>query len=418
MNEKEMEAYILKIAENAKEASRDLAARTTAEKNNALLAMADAIAADSDRIIAENKKDCEFAASSGKTKAIIERLILDKKRVEAMASAIRDVASLPDPVGSGNLIMRRPNGLKITKVRVPLGVVAMIYESRPNVTADAAALCVKSGNAVILRGGKEAVHSNAAIAACIRSALKKTGMPEDAVQFIEKTEHEIVDLMLKLDKLIDVVIPRGGEALIRSVSEKSLIPVIKHDKGVCHIFVDESALKEKAEAIVINAKCQRPSVCNAAETLLLHWDYPHAKELVEKLIENGVEIYADEQIRKLAPGIKAATEESWTTEYLDLKMSARIVGDVGEAIEHINRYGSHHSDAIVSENYASIQSFLDRVDSAAVYANASTRFTDGSEFGLGAEIGISTQKLHVRGPMGLEGLTCEKWVVYGDGQVR
>ena len=418
MNEKEMEKYILQIAEKAREVSRGLGTASTAEKNNALLLMADGIAANADRIIAENKKDIEYAASNGKTKAIIERLTLDKKKVDAMASAIREIAALPDPVGSGNLITRRPNGLKITRVRVPLGVVAMIYESRPNVTADAAALCVKSGNAVILRGGKEALHSNTAIAECVRAALKKAGLPEDAVQFIDKTEHEIVDRMLELDRLIDVVIPRGGESLIRSVSEKSLIPVIKHDKGVCHIYVDASADREQAEAIVINAKCQRPSVCNAAETVLMHKDYPYIKEMVRKLIDNQVEVIADAAIRKLFPELKAATEEDWSTEYLDLKITAGIVNDTGAAIEHINRYGSHHSDSILSRDYENVQLFLDRVDSAAVYANASTRFTDGSVFGLGAEIGISTQKLHVRGPMGLEGLTCDKWIVYGEGQIR
>ena len=344
--------------------------------------------------------------------------MLNEKRINGMVSAIRDIVALPDPVGSGNLIKKLPNGLKLIKQRVPIGVVAMIYESRPNVTSDAASLTLKSGNTVILRGGKEARHSNKIIADLIREALTENGFPADAVQFVEKQEHEIVDALLLQDQYIDVVIPRGGEKLIKAVTSKSRVPVIKHDKGVCHVFIDASADKDKAEAIVINAKVQRPSVCNAIETLLIHKDYPYTADVIKALQDKAVEVRADDAIRKIVGGLKTATEEDWYSEYLDLIISVKQVADTDEAINHINTYGSHHSDAIVSKDYRDVQRFLEQVDSAAVYANASTRFTDGGEFGLGAEIGISTQKLHVRGPMGLEGLTTEKWVIYGDGQIR
>lgn len=406
------------VAKRAKAVSYEVASKSTAEKNNALKEIAKELTAQADYIIGQNRKDVDFAKEIGKTPAIIERLVLDKKRIDAMAEGLLSIAALPDPVGSGSSIQKRPNGLKILKVRVPIGVVAMIYESRPNVTSDAAGLTLKSGNTVILRGGKEALHSNIAIADIVRTGLEKAGFPKDAVQLIDRTEHEVVDELLLLNQYIDVVIPRGGESLIKSVVEKSRIPVIKHDKGVCHVFVDESADPEKAEAIVINAKCQRPSVCNAIETLLLHENYPHKEAMIKKLLENQVEVIADKAMHELFSDLKPATEADWFTEYLDYKISVRVVKDVKEAVEHINFYGSHHSDAILSENYDNTQFFLDRVDSAVVYANASTRFTDGAEFGLGAEIGISTQKLHARGPMGLESLTSEKWVVYGSGQVR
>jgi len=410
--------YVETISKNAKEASYKISQLGTKEKDLALISIAEEILKNKDYIIKENRKDLEFAASIGKSKAILDRLMLDSKRIEAMAKAVKDVSLLPDPVGSGNYITRRPNGLKIQKIRVPIGVIAMIYESRPNVTSDAASLTLKSGNAVILRGGKEAINSNKAIANLIKQALEKTNLPPDAVQLIDRTEHEIVDVLLKMDKYIDLVIPRGGESMIKSIVEKSTIPVIKHDKGLCHIFVDESANQEKAEKIVINAKCQKPSVCNAVETLLIHKKYSYAKELIKKLIDRNVEIVGDQTVLSLFPDLKEATEEDWFTEYLDYKISIKMVNGVEEAINHINYYGSHLSDAIISENYDNIQLFLDRVDSAAVYANASTRFTDGGEFGLGTEVGISTQKLHIRGPMGLEGLTTEKWIIYGDGQIR
>jgi len=411
-------SYVENIAKRAKDISLDVASKGTKEKNRALEEIANLLEKNIDYIVGENKKDLVFSQEIGKSQAFIDRLELNEKRIKAMASSIREIIALPDPVGSGSYIAKRPNGLVIQKVRVPIGVIAIIYESRPNVTSDAASLCIKSGNVTILRGGKEAINSNIAISNLIREGLKKADFSVDTVIMIDRTEHEIVDVLLGMNQYIDLVIPRGGESLIKTVVEKSKIPVVKHDKGVCHVFVDESAEKDMAEAIVVNAKCQRPSVCNAMETLLVHRDYPYIKELIGKLLELNVEIFACENLRKIFPSLEPATEENYYTEYLDYKMSAKIVGDVKEAVEHINRYGSHHSDAIVSENYTNIQYFLNRVDSAAVYANASTRFTDGGEFGLGAEIGISTQKLHVRGPMGLEGLTTEKWIVYGNGQIR
>ena len=410
--------YAEKIAKRAHAVSYEIATKSTNEKNNALEAIANKILSASSRIQQENKKDIAYAQKIGKSQAIIDRLVLNDNRIEGMVKAIRDIIALPDPVGSGSTIKKLPNGLKLLKQRVPIGVVAMIFESRPNVTSDAASLTLKSGNTVILRGGKEARHSNLILVNLIREALEESGFPVDAVQFVEKQEHEVVDALLLQDQYIDVVIPRGGESLIRAVTQKSRVPVIKHDKGVCHVFVDKSAEKDKAEAIAVNAKVQRPSVCNAIETLLIHKDYPYTAALVAALQKEGVEVRADAAIRAIVPGLKEATEEDWSTEYLDLIISAKQVADTDEAIHHINFYGSHHSDAIISKDYTSTQRFLEQVDSAAVYANASTRFTDGGEFGLGAEIGISTQKLHVRGPMGLEGLTSEKWVIYGDGQVR
>jgi len=414
----EYRTYIEAIAKKAREVSFDVQNRSTEEKNRALKAMAESILDQQKQIIEMNKKDIEFSKSIGKSTAIIDRLVLNEKRIAGMAQAIEEIIALPDPVGKGNSLMRRPNGLKLQKVRVPIGVVAMIFESRPNVTSDASSLTLKSGNTVILRGGKEAIHSNTTIGNAIREALRSVDFPADAVQVLDRTEHEIVSEMLKLSDYIDVVIPRGGESLIRAVTEQSRIPVIKHDKGVCHVFVDESADPKKAEAITINAKVQRPSVCNAIETLLIHKNYAYKKEIIQALLDQKVTVIADEEIRKIFPDLQAATEEDWSTEYLDYTISVKVVEDTREAIRHINTYGSHHSDAIVSESYQNTQNFLDQVDSAAVYANASTRFTDGGMFGLGAEIGISTQKLHVRGPMGLEGLTTEKWVIYGNGQIR
>ncbi len=410
--------YAENIARRAKDISYTIAATGTDEKNSLLKSIADELSKNHEIIIEENKKDMEFAEAGGRNKSFIDRLVLNKKRIDAMANAVREIAMLQDPVGSGTMITRRPNGLKIMKVRVPLGVVAIIYESRPNVTSDVAAMTLKSGNSVILRGGKESINSNRSIIDIIHRVMKNKGFPQDAVQFIEKPEYEILMELLKMNKFIDVVIPRGGESLIKLVDENSFIPVIKHDKGICHVFVDENADRDKALKIVINAKVQKPSVCNSAETLLIHKNYPYINDLIHCLMEKGVEVVGDKNVLKIVPGLKEATEEDWYTEYLDLKISVKILNSAEEAIDHINKYGSHHSDAIISESYRNIQNFLDRVDSAAVYANASTRFTDGGEFGLGAEVGISTQKLHVRGPMGIEGLTTEKWVIYGDGQVR
>ncbi len=410
--------YALDIARRAKSISNIVASKSTKEKNSLLTKIAFNIEKNKDYIIQENKKDIDFASSSSKPKAFIDRLILDEKKIVGLKNAILEIVALPDPVGSGSLITKRPNGLKIERVRVPIGVIAMIYESRPNVTSDSAALCLKSGNTVILRGGKEAINSNKALANIIRETLKEENFPVDAVILIENLEYQVVDELLKLNQYIDLVIPRGGESLIKSVTEKSTIPVIKHDKGVCHVFVDKSADREKAERIVINAKCQKPSVCNAMETLLIHREYPYIKELINKLISVNVSLKVDSFIKKNFSALEEVKEEDFYTEYLDYKMNVKTVSNIDEAIEHINKYGSHHSDAIVSESYHNVQKFLDRVDSAAVYANASTRFTDGGEFGLGAEMGISTQKLHVRGPMGLEGLTTEKWIIYGDGHIR
>ncbi len=410
--------YAISIAKRAKSISSDVALKNTFEKNNALNIIAQNLLRNIDYIIEENKKDIEYAIANIKKQAVIDRLMLDEKRIKSMAKAVEEIIMLPDPVGSGRMTTKRPNGLIIHNIRIPIGVIAMIYESRPNVTCDAASLTLKSGNTVILRGGKEAIHSNIALANLLRTSIKAAGLPEDAVQIIDKTEHEIVDELLKLNQYIDVVIPRGGENFIKNVVEKSSIPVIRHDKGVCHVFVDESADKIKAEKIVINAKCQKPSVCNAIETLLIHKKYPYKKELIKKLIDNKVEILADEGIRSIYNNLKPAIEEDWFTEYLDYKISIKEVNDTKEAIDHINYYGTHLSDSIISENYDNTQLFLERVDSATVYANASTRFTDGGEFGLGAEVGISTQRLHARGPMGLEALTTEKWVIYGSGQIR
>ncbi len=410
-------SYIEEIARKAKETSYEIALKGTNEKNALLYSFADELTKNHEFIIEENKKDISFATKNEKSKAFIDRLTLNKKRIEAMANTVREIALQPDPTGGGYIITR-PNGLKIMKIRVPIGVVAIIYESRPNVTSDIAAMAIKSGNSVILRGGKESLQSNCAIVGSVHTVMKKNGFPTDSVQLLEKTDYEILAELLRMNNYLDVVIPRGGENLIKFVDEHSMIPVIKHDKGICHVYIDESAEKNKAEKIIINAKVQKPSVCNSAETLLIHEKYPYTKSLIQALIDSGVEIVGDSGILKLFPQLKPATDADWYTEYLDLKISAKIVNDVDEAINHINHYGSHHSDAIVSESYKNIQKFLDRVDSAAVYANASTRFTDGGEFGLGAEVGISTQKIHGRGPMGLEGLTTEKWVVYGDGQVR
>ncbi len=410
--------YITQIAQRAREISYQVASRSTRDKNQALEAVAREIENQAAHIISENTKDISYARETGMAPAMIDRLLLNEQRIAGMVKAVREIISLTDPVGSGDLIRTMPNGLQMQRLRVPLGVVAMIYESRPNVTSDAAALTLKSGNTVILRGGKEAIHSNTAIAGAIRAGLKKAGYPEDAVQFIDQTDREIVDALLQLNQYIDVVIPRGGEGLIRAVSEKSRIPVIKHDKGVCHVYIDQSADRDMANAIVVNSKVQRPSVCNAAETVLFHKDYPWKKETLQALKDQGVEIRADAALAKIYPGLTAATEEDWSTEYLALIISAREVNSVQEAIDHINHYGSHHSDSIVTADYSSGQAFVRQVDSAAVYINASTRFTDGEVFGLGAEIGISTQKLHVRGPMGLDGLTSQKWVIFGQGQVR
>mgnify|MGYP001190322410 CR=1 FL=1 len=408
------------LGQRAKAASRKLAAIDSAEKNRALHLMADRLEARCDFLLAENKKDLDGAQAAGLSSALLDRIALNASRVQGMARGLRDIAALPDPVREIVKMWRRPNGLQVGRMRIPLGVIGMIYEARPNVTADAAALCLKSGNAVILRGGSEAHRSNQAIAAVLREACAETRIPVDAVQVVQSKDHGLVRELLQLEEYIDLVIPRGGEELIRAVVGSAKVPVIKHYKGVCHVYVDADASLEMAERIALNAKVQRPSVCNAMETLLVHEAIAgkFLPSVVAKLRSAGVEIRGCEKTRALIPGVTSATEEDWTTEYLDLILSVRVVKDMDEAIDHIERYGSEHTESIVTTNYQRSREFIDRVNSSAVLVNASTRFNDGGELGLGAEIGISTSKIHAFGPMGLEELTTTKFVVFGDGQIR
>lgn len=408
------------IAQTAQKASRQLAVFPSDAKNKMLIAMAQALIREKEYLIRENKKDISAAVSKGLNKAMVERLRIDEKRVREMADSLCAVAGLADPLGEVIKAWRRPNGLWIHKVRVPIGVALIIYESRPNVTADCIGLCLKSGNAVILRGGSEALKSNIAIFSVLHKVAMKCKLPDGAITLVQTPDRQAVKELLKLNDYIDVVIPRGGESLIREVAKSSMIPVIKHYKGVCHVYVDEFADLNMAERVCFNAKVQRPGVCNAMETLLVHKDVAmrFLPSMAKKFIEAGVELRGCDITRKILRGIKTATEKDWYTEYLDLILSVRVVSSVNEAIEHINQYGSHHSDAIITEDYASALKFANTVDSACVYVNASTRFTDGFEFGLGAEIGISTDKLHARGPMALEELTTYKYVVFGEGQIR
>jgi len=408
------------LGEQAKIASRQLAKLSSDQKNRCLLAMADGLVNSVAELKAANAKDMEAGKAASLSSALLDRLLLDDKRIGAMAKGLREVAALHDPVGEVLLERTRPNGLKIRKVRVPIGVIAIIYESRPNVTADSAGLCLKTGNAVILRGGKEALNSNQAIANVMSRAGGKEGLPANAIQFVSTIDRDAIRILVQMEGVIDLVIPRGGEALIRAVTEQARVPVIKHYKGVCHVYVDKDADLDMAEKIVVNAKCQRPGVCNAMETLLV--DAKIADRFVPRIAKTlqreKVTIYGDERARQLGGGIEPATEQNWQTEYLDLKLGLRVVADVDEAIAHINRYGSAHSDSIVTRNQQVADKFVAEVDSSAVFVNASTRFNDGGEFGMGAEIGISTDKLHARGPMGLEELCTYKWVVHGSGQVR
>jgi glutamate-5-semialdehyde dehydrogenase len=414
------------LARQAKAAARDLARLTSEEKNACLVAMAGALEQNSAQIQAANEKDTVAGAQSGLSSAMLDRLRLDDKRIAGMAKGLREVAALPDPVGRVLDERVRPNGLKLQKVAVPIGVIVIIYESRPNVTADAASLCFKSGNATILRGGSEALNSNLAIAEVMLSAAKRrlARFPERAIQVVPMTDRAVIKELLSLTRYVDLCIPRGGEGLIRAVAEVSKVPVIKHYKGVCHVYVDAEADLKMAEEIVLNAKCQRPAVCNAMETLLV--DKAIAPKFLpvvgRKLAEKNVELRADEAARTLLDGkaatLKAATDQDYFTEYNDYILNVRVVDGVRQAIEHIAHYGSAHSDSIVTGNEATARQFLHEVGSAAVFWNASTRFTDGGEFGMGAEIGISTDKLGARGPMGLEELTSYKWVGIGSGQVR
>ena len=402
----------------AKAAARKLAVAAPEDKNRWLTAMADAVDADAELIMRANQTDMENAKAAGLSPAMLDRLRLDEKRIKGISDGLRHVVTLPDPVGRRLDSIQRPNGLDIEKVSVPIGVIAIIYEARPNVTVDATGLCLKAGNAVILRGGSEAIHSNLALAKSISDAGIKAGMPEGTIQMIPWTGHDAVSLMLKMNQYIDLVIPRGGERLIRAVVEQATMPVIKHYKGVCHIFVDADCDLDRACDIIENAKCQRPGVCNALETLLIHKDILNrfAPMLAKRLA--NVEFHADNAFRALVPQALPATEDDWYREYLDLKLAVRTVGSLDEAIAHINQYGSGHSDCILTTDDAHTEQFLNEVDSATVYANASTRFTDGGEFGFGAEIGISTDKLHARGPMGLVELTSYKYKVRGSGQIR
>ena len=420
MSEQALRETIRRVALEAKQAARRLAQASTDQKNAALKAMADSLRAARQEIASANAADVEAARQSRLPPAMIDRLILNEKRFEEMVASVEAVAALPDPVGEVIRMWRRPNGLLVGKVRVPIGVIGIIYESRPNVTSDCAALCLKSGNAVVLRGGAEAFQSNRAIATVLQQAISRAGLPAAAVSILPTPERAGVDLMLQMDDAIDVIIPRGGEALIRKVVETSKIPVIEHAKGVCHVYVDEAADLAMAQRIAFNAKCQRPATCNAMETLLVHQRVASQflPPMVRQLQQAGVEIRGCERTRALVGGLTAATEDDWSTEYLDLILSVKIVDSLDEAIEHISRYGSAHSDAIVTTHHAHAMRFLREVDSACVYVNASTRFTDGFQFGLGAEIGISTDKLHARGPMGLEELTTYKYIVFGDGQLR
>lgn len=404
----------------AKEASYRLASLSSGDKNNALSAIAKALRENTDYILTKNKTDIDNGIAAGMSEGLIDRLSLTEDRINSMADGIDQIVSLPDPIGEVISQTKRPNGLKIGKIRVPLGVIGIIYEARPNVTADAAGLCVKSGNAVILRGGKEAINSNKAIVKVMQDAAYANGLPYGSINLIEDTTRESSVALMKLNDYLDVIIPRGGANLIRAVVENATVPAIETGTGNCHVYVDSSANLEMAKNIVINAKTQRPSVCNAEEKLLINKEV--AEEflpiIVPELTSRGVEIVGDETVCSMFPDSTTANEEDWATEYLSLKIGIKIVDSIDEAITHINKYNSGHSEAIITSDYDASQKFLDEIDAAAVYVNASTRFTDGFEFGYGAEIGISTQKIHARGPMGLEALTSTKFIVYGNGQIR
>jgi glutamate-5-semialdehyde dehydrogenase len=416
----DLEQMIVQMGQAARVAARALAKTPTTVKNQALTLAAQRLRQAQDALLAANQCDVEAGKQAGLSVAMLDRLTLTAGRVEAMARGVEIIAELPDPVGETIAMWRRPNGLEIGQVRVPLGVVGVIYESRPNVTVDAAALCLKAGNAVILKGGSEAFHTNNAITDVLTAAVVAAGLPAAAIQLVRSTDHRAVAALLRQDRLLDVIIPRGGEALIRAVTEGSTIPVIQHFSGICHTYVDVAADLEKARRICFNAKVQRPWVCNAMENLLVHEAVARQflPPFIADLEKAGVEIRGCERTRLLVPHVKVATAEDWRTEYLDLILAVKIVNSLDEAIDFINTHGSGLADAIVSEDYSHVRRFLQEVDSATVYANASTRFTDGYEFGFGAEVGISTNRLHARGPMGLRELTTYKYVIYGDGQIR
>ncbi|MSR58592.1 MAG: glutamate-5-semialdehyde dehydrogenase [Planctomycetaceae bacterium] len=413
-------AYAAQVARAAKDASRRLAVASGQQKDQWLCRAAELIRARGGEVLAANQRDLEAAPGYGLSTAAIDRLRLSIARLESVASALEEIARLPNPVGEIIDGSVRPNGLEVSRVRVPLGVVFFIYESRPNVTADAAAICVKSGNAVILRGGKEALHSNRALHTLLALALDEVGLPAAAVQLVETTDRSAVGHFLRMNEYIDVTIPRGGKSLIERVMAEATMPVIKHYDGICHVYVDRAADLEMARAIVVNSKCQRPGVCNAAESLLVHAAIAERflPDMARELKARGVELRCCERSRRLMPGSRAATDDDYRTEFLDLILSVRVVDDLEQALEHIDSYGSHHTDAIVTNDLQAAQQFAAIVDSAAVMVNASTRFNDGGAFGLGAEIGISTDKFHARGPCGLRELTSYKYVARGSGQVR
>ena len=415
-----MSSYMEVLGARAKTASREGAKLTTDEKNRGLLSVADELCRQKDFLLKENNKDVQAAIEKGVKQSLIDRLALNEDRIEAMAEGLRQIVTLDDPIGEVLGMKNRPNGLRVGKKRVPLGVVGIIYESRPNVTADAFGLCFKTGNAVILRGGSDAIHSNLAIVHVIKEGLRKERLPQDMILLVEDTSREVVNEMMKLHGLIDVLIPRGGAGLIAHVVQNSTVPVIETGTGNCHVFVDKTADLGMAVEIIENAKTQRMGVCNACESLVIHKEiaYNVIPMIVQNLKFHNVEIRGDEMAQEISSEVLPATEEDWGTEYLDAIISIKTVASIEEAIAHINKYNTGHSEAIITKNYNNALKFQDEVDAAAVYVNASTRFTDGFEFGFGAEIGISTQKLHARGPMGLEALTTTKYIIFGNGQVR
>ncbi len=416
----DIKQYMRSVGQEARTASRAMAMADSNAKNHALENIATAILLNSAKLIAENAKDVAAAKSNGLDAASIDRLTLTEKTIKGMAEGLRQIAALPDPIGEISDMKFRPSGIQVGKMRVPLGVIGIIYESRPNVTADAAGLCLKSGNACILRGGSEAIHSNQAIAACVHQGLREAGLPETAVQVVNTTDRAAVGELITMKEYVDVIVPRGGKSLIARISDEAKVPVIKHLDGICHVYIDEEADLAKAIRIADNAKTHRYGVCNAMETLLVNANVAAQvlPELSRIYLEKGVELRGDEAACKLVAQMKAATKEDWHTEYLAPILSVRVVANLDEAIAHINTYSSQHTDSIVTENYSKAMRFLREVDSASVMVNASTRFADGFEYGLGAEIGISTDKIHARGPVGLEGLTSQKYIVLGNGQIR
>jgi glutamate-5-semialdehyde dehydrogenase len=415
-----VEAYMNKLGQKAREASRVVARADTGLKNKALLAMAEALDASRSALAKANEKDLENGKANGLDAAMLDRLALKPATIDTMIEGLKQVAALPDPIGGITDMNYRPSGIQIGKMRVPLGVIGIIYESRPNVTVEAASLCLKSGNATILRGGSEAIHSNQAVADCIRQGLEAAGLPLEAVQVVETTDRAAVGKLITMPEYVDVIVPRGGKGLIERVSKEARVPVIKHLDGVCHVYIDAQADVVKAENIALNAKTHRYGTCNTMETLLVHESIAETilRDLADRYVAAGVELRGCDKSRKLAPVMIAASVDDWSTEYLAPVLSVKVVSGLEEAIEHINQYGSHHTDAIVTENYSLARRFLREVDSSSVMVNTSTRFADGFEYGLGAEIGISTDKIHARGPVGLEGLTSQKYVVLGDGQIR